>query len=282
MLIGVTTSSINPKLDNVEKGWNAARHDWVVLADANVSMPRDYVSRLLGAWRADTGLVSAPPIGASPRSFPAEIECAFLNTYQARWQYAIDWLGHGFAHGKNLLLRKSELEAAGGIRALSAEVAEDAAATKLLARAGRRVRLADRPFAQPLGSRTLKQVWDRQVRWAQLRRWSFPMCFAPEILATSLLPIAAGGLAAWASDYPVLPVALAILAFWLSVEGLLARSCGWHLRWHSPAALLTRELLLVAVWIAAWSRDQYDWHDKRVVATRRASPHAIASNGGTR
>ncbi|MFX9065588.1 glycosyltransferase, partial [Acinetobacter baumannii] len=92
--------------------------------------------------------------------------CAFLNTYQARWQYAADTLGFGFAQGKTMMFRRRDLEAAGGLVALGAEPAEDAAATKLVRGMGLNARLVDAPFAQPLGPRTWKQVWDRQARWA--------------------------------------------------------------------------------------------------------------------
>ena len=58
------------------------------------------------AWRRDTGLVCAPPIGCRPDGFWAELECAFLNTYQARWQYLADTIGVGFAQGKTMLWRR--------------------------------------------------------------------------------------------------------------------------------------------------------------------------------
>src|SRR5579872_4058129 len=96
VLIGDERVSNNPKLNNVLKGWRAAKHDWIVLADSNVLMPPDYLQRLFASWRADTGLVASPPIGAQPSGLWAELECAFLNTYQARWQYIADALGFGF------------------------------------------------------------------------------------------------------------------------------------------------------------------------------------------
>ena len=117
----------------------------MIVADSNVLMPRDYIQRLMARWRADTGIVCAPPIGARPETFAAEIECAFLNTYQARWQYAAETLGYGFAQGKTMLWRRDVLEAGGGVEALGAEIAEDAAATKLVHRAGLRAHLVSHP-----------------------------------------------------------------------------------------------------------------------------------------
>src|SRR5262252_6680107 len=191
LLIGNETISDNPKLNNVCKGWRAATHDWLVMADSNVLMPRDYIQRLRAAWRPDTGLVASPPIGGRPDGFWAELECAFLNTHQARWQYVADSIGIGFAQGKSMLYRKSDVERAGGIRLLASEPAEDAATTKLVRAAGLRVRLVDAPFEQPLGYRSAGEVWARQLRWAKLRQASFRQYYALEILAGGLGPLTA-------------------------------------------------------------------------------------------
>src|SRR5262249_43084837 len=99
LLIGNETISDNPKLNNVYKGWRAAAYDWIVMAESNVLMPRDYIELLRAAWRADTGVVSSPPAGCRPQGFWAELECAFLNTYQLRWQYAAAAIGLDFAQG---------------------------------------------------------------------------------------------------------------------------------------------------------------------------------------
>lgn len=43
LLIGQDNTTANPKLNNLTKGWRAARHEWVVMADANVLMPPGYL-----------------------------------------------------------------------------------------------------------------------------------------------------------------------------------------------------------------------------------------------
>jgi len=175
LIIGDEPVSANPKLNNCMRGWKAARHDWIVLADANIHLPADYIQRLLASWRPDTGVVSSTPVGVMPEGFWAEVECAFLNTLQARWQYVGECLGLGFAQGKTLLMRRSILDQAGGLAALGAEPAKDAAATKLVGHLGLKVHLVDMPFAHPLGRRTAQEVLARQLRWARLRRATFPL-----------------------------------------------------------------------------------------------------------
>ncbi len=259
LLIGDDGATANPKLNNLIKGWHAAHHDWIVIADSNVLMPPDYLTRLLISWRPDTGLVCSPAIGCKPEGFWAELECAFLNTYQARWQYAADSIGLGFAQGKTMLWRRADLEAAGGIGALSKEIAEDAAATKVVRGQRLRVRLVDRPFEQPLGMRSAMQVWDRQLRWAKLRRASFPGLFVAELLTGTLLPLMA---VAFAADSVGLDKAVLIVSFcviWYGAEAILATAADWRCAWWSPLAWMARDVALPFVWIAAWLGNSFTW-----------------------
>ena len=128
-------------------------HRWIVATDSNVLLPPDYLERLLGEWRADTGLVSSPAVGIAPEGFAAELECAFLNSYQARWQLAADAVGRLRPRQEPVLAPRR----AGGWRRpanLGTEMAEDVAATKLVRRAGLKVRLvAPSPADRPAQSR---------------------------------------------------------------------------------------------------------------------------------
>lgn len=276
LLIGDDKSTPNPKLNNVIKGWTAARHDWIVIADSNVLMPPDYLGRLFAAMQRDTGLVCSPPVGSRPLGFWAEVECAFLNTYQARWQLAADTVGLGFAQGKSMLWRREVLDAAGGIRALGIEVAEDAAATKVVRGAGLDVRLVDAPFEQPLGARSRRQVLDRQVRWARLRRATFPLCYAPEVLTGSVSPMCAAAVAAPLLDIDAAAAVGLVLAAWLATEAALAKAARWHLSLVSPAAWLVRDLMLPVVWLKGWIGDGFTWRGNDMTV---AEPGVAAEHG---
>jgi len=268
LLIGNDRVSANPKLNNVVKGWRAASHDWVVIADSNVLMPRDYIQRLFASWRADTGLVASPPIGSHPQGFWAEIECAFLNTYQARWQYIVDSFGKGFAQGKTMLWRRADLERAGGIEALGKEVAEDAAATKIVRNAGLKVRLVDRPLAQPLGRRNGSEVWNRQLRWARLRRASFFIYFLPEILSGGVLPMICAAILAHAFGWPILLFISAFALLWYGSEMALAAASGWHVSPLHPFYGLIRDLMLPALFVAALRGNDFIWRGNAMQVER--------------
>jgi ceramide glucosyltransferase len=238
------------------------------------------LSELFASFEPGVGLVCSPPVGSHPIGFWAELECAFLNTYQARWQSAADTIGFGFAQGKSMLWRRDLLDAAGGVEALGAEIAEDAAATKIVRACGLDVRLVDRPFEQPLGPRSARQIWDRQVRWARLRRATFPICYVPEILTGSAMPIAAGVIAASSFDYDPLATMLALSATWFGAEALLARAARWHIGVLSPLAWVLRDLLLPVLWLEGWAGDTFVWRGNDMSVAKEAGARGHLPSDG--
>jgi ceramide glucosyltransferase len=259
LLIGNAAVSANPKLNNLVKGWRAARYHWIIMADSNVLMPRDHLQRMLSAWRSDTGLVCSPPIGGAPRNLWAELECAFLNTYQARWQCFADGLGLGFAQGKAMLWRRELLDLAGGIEVLGSELAEDAAATKAVRALGLRVRLVAQPFMQPLGYRTAAEVWRRQLRWARLRRTTFKMFFIPELFTGIIPPLAVAVAVTVAAGWSIAATVFPLVAAWYAAEAFLAYRAGWQLSHRSIPVWMLRDALLPALWISAWVGNEFEW-----------------------
>ncbi len=272
LIIGDEQVSANPKLNNCVRGWDAAKSEWIVLADSNVLMPQDYLQRLFARWGKKTGLVCSMPQGSRPENLGAELECAFLNTFQARWQYCGEGFGSGFAQGKNMLWRKDILESGGGIRALGAEIAEDAASTKLVRGAGFKVNLVDTPFEQPLGKRSVRDVWLRQVRWARMRRKTFPSAFAPEILAGGALPLICGSYAAHLLGWNVPLVALAVAAVLYSAETFMAIRNGWHFTWRAPFFFALRDLMLPAIYVDAWLLDAFVWRGNAMTVSEEERP----------
>ncbi|MGP4666470.1 ceramide glucosyltransferase [Agrobacterium pusense] len=260
LLIGDDRISANPKLNNCVKGWLAARHEWVILADSNVLMPKSYVTGMMSAWRKDSGLVCSPPLGSRPTGFWAHVECAFLNGAQGRWQYAAEAIGMGFAQGKSMLWNKPFLEEDhGGIRALAAEIAEDAASTKLVRNAGRRVHLVSAPFEQPLGQRHAGEIWSRQARWARLRRVTFPQYFAPEILTGALPPLLFALTAAAMMDVNLLATTLAVLVLIYGPELALIALKGWPTSLHTLPAMIARDIIMPVIWTRSWIGSAVAW-----------------------
>ena len=258
LLIGDGGLSSNPKLNNLAKGVAAARSDWLVMADANLLLAPEYLAGLADSWQADTGLVSGPPLGTRAEGFWSAVECAFLNTNQARWQLATGALGFGFAQGKTLFWNRKVLEAGGGLAALGRDMAEDVASTKLVRAQGLRVQLPARLSAQPVGRRSARAVWDRQLRWSRVRRDGFPGLFLAEIAQGSVLGLASlAALVALGAVPGWLPALF--LALWYGTEAGFARALGLVLTPRDLAAMLVRDALLPVLWFATFARRGFDW-----------------------
>ncbi|HYC25417.1 MAG TPA: glycosyltransferase, partial [Roseiarcus sp.] len=180
--------------------------------------------------------------------------------------------GFGFAQGKTMLWRRDILEAGGGIEALGTEIAEDAAATKLIHRAGLSAHLVDGSFEQPLGVRTFKEVWSRQIRWARLRRATFPLYFAPELLTTGLLAFVAAGLGAETFGCPAwLAVAVSALV-WYGGEAGLCVLAGWPLSLRAPLAWIARDLLLPCLYVQALTSNEFTWRGNAMSVAEDDAP----------
>jgi ceramide glucosyltransferase len=273
LLFGERWINANPKLNNMAKGFDAAAHEWIVIADSNVLMPSDYLQRLLMAWRENTGLVCSPPLGCRPDGFWAEVECAFLNGYQARCQLTADAIGLGFAQGKSMLWRRADLDSAGGIAALACDLAEDAASTKVVRGLGLKVRLTRAPFEQPLGHRNFLQTWRRQLRWAQLRRASFPLFYSLEAVAGPAIPLAAIAWLAADAGVSVLAATAGFAALWYGAEVLLTSLAGWHLSVRLVPAMIARDALLPLLWVAGWRANRFVWRGNAMTVERSALAH---------
>ncbi len=254
----------NPKLNNLYKGWKVAQGIWILMIDSNILLPRDTLWRFSSVWNITTGLVCSPPIGTHPDNFWAQVECTFLNTFQAKWQKLANFFNYGFAQGKVMFCHKHLLESLGGLLALDIEACEDAAATKLIRQENLQVHLVKKLFHQPLGHRSFSIIWQRQVRWARLRRITFPHWYTIEILA-SAMPFLVS-LVIFPANY------FMILVSWGATylgEIVLAKMSNWPLSWQSPFAMLIRDFLMIGIYFAGWWGKTFKWGKKQLTLERK-------------
>lgn len=253
LLVGEDLITANPKLNNLQKGWVATTGEVVVMADSNLLLPPDYIDQLLALRGNGVGLVSCPPIGIRASGFWAQLECAFLNSNQARLQFAADSLGFGFAQGKTLAWDKARLDQAGGLAALGGRLAEDVAATQLVRAQGLRVALPADAFAQPIGTRRFEQVWSRQLRWSKVRREGFPRLFLLEPLNGAVLTLVLAGLGGGVG------LALIVGMLWYAAETALALYKGWIERPSDALAFPIRDALIPVIWAATLRNTSFEW-----------------------
>ena len=179
----------NPKLDNLIKAWDVARHDWIVLADSNVLIPPDYLDRLFARWTERCAFVCSPAVGIDAQGCAAELEAAFINTFQVRWQLAVDEARLG-------LCRKARRCFCGAgsspVRVGSPRSRARSPRTPRRPRSRAAGAAGSRHRSSHLRSRSGSAAspasGGRQMRWARLRRLSFPGFFCAELPAGGVFP----------------------------------------------------------------------------------------------
>ncbi len=264
LLIGDTYLSQNPKLNNMAKGWTASTGELVIFADSNLYLRPEYCASVADAFADGKAVVvSSPPIGAKAESIFGEVECAMLNTHAARWQFAASQVGICFAQGKTLAFRRSAF-GADLMRELAKEPAEDAATTKIVKNMGAALHILAPPYEHPVGPRTARAFWSRHVRWARLRRATFPAVFLFEA-ASGIFPVLAlVALSPAIAKEQLALVLLATILAWYSAEYALARALGWRTNAFFLPACLVRDAALPAFYVAAWMSASFEWRGHAV------------------
>ena len=259
VLIGRDTQSKNPKLDNLQKGWMAARHPWVLIVDDNVAVPSDLIAHLAGSLRPEIGVICTVVYGIEPANFWAEVESAFLGPLSARLLLATELASQGWAMGKVMLVPRLVFEELGGLDALRAFPAEDFGASEVARRVGLQTRFADLGVPQPLGIRSFRAVSARLMRWAILRRHQTPFLYVFEPLVTWFVPAALAANAAAQAGIAILPLVLTSISLSIAIEIGFSRYLGWPTSLLTPFAILVRDGLAVLIWVFSWFRVGYDW-----------------------
>ena len=256
------TAAVSPKLNTMMPAFVAARNDFLLTKDSNITFAPDTISNLMESFVPGVGLVCVVPVALRPKTLAGVIEANLINR-DARLLLTVSAFGKGFGVGKAMLFRRSDLERAGGVRALSHTIAEDSALQKCMDAIGLKTVFAGVPVDQEIGARRLRDVYDRQARWAAIRRKEAPLSFPVEPVACALPAALAGALAA-----PLIGLG-AIDGFGITITGFYLAEFGvsvckrWSISPWAPIAFLGRDLILLAAWAAAWATREVIWAGQR-------------------
>ncbi len=240
-----------------------AHNDLLAISDSDMRVTPDYLRRVVAPLSdPDVGLVTCPYRGEDPATLTARLEALHMGaTFLPSIIVARRVLSMRFALGATVVLRRGDLERAGGFAAIADYLADDYQLAAIMARLGMRVYLSDYVASSMLGSTTFWEEWDREVRWAQCNRVNRPREY-PGILLTFSTPLAL--LLTVVSEgvhWPFLAVALALrwAVGWLAMGYADNRSVRRWLFW-----LPVRDMLSALIWCAGgvtrrvvWRRQKY-------------------------
>ena len=256
----------NPKIANLLAGAAVARHDLVLVSDANVRVAPDYLTRLTSHYSDDVGVVCSCIVGKGAESFGAAVDGLGLNTFYTRGMFLSMLGGEPAVPGKGMLFSTRAAERFGGLRSLLRYFAEDYLFGKRMMGLGLRIVATEEGLVQHMGRSSVLDYMRRQIRWSQIRRLYGGAAYAFELLTmNALAPAVLGGVAAaWLFGFSAVSFAAAWLAFELLCDLALTLKVGGDVSARFPLYWLAREALALPIWIATYASRHIVWRGKRL------------------
>jgi ceramide glucosyltransferase len=236
----------NRKVANLAGMLPAARHDLLVMADADIRVGAEYLSALVASLsQPDVGLVTCLYRGRANPGFWSKLAALHIDHEflpQAILGEALS-IGDG-CFGATIAMRRATLEAIGGFAAISDRLADDHALGEAVRALGLRVLLApylvDTVVAQPGMLALLRQ----ELRWALTVRALAPTGFLGTLVTH---PLMMGLLANLISNFGT--SAVAMLSCTLACRVLTARIIDHQLGRRAAAAWMLPLRDALSFWV---------------------------------
>ncbi|TAN06426.1 MAG: glycosyltransferase [Rhodanobacteraceae bacterium] len=269
----------NPKVSNLINMLPFARHDWLVLADSDIRVPTDYLSRVTAPLaEPDTGIVTCLYRGIAEHGFWSWLGRMFIDDWfvpSVRLAYAFS--PARFTFGSTIALRRDVLDAMGGFEVLRNALADDFWLGELVRRRQLHIVTSNVMVGTQVSERRLSSLWTRELRWLRTVRaiapWGFSMtwvCFTSPLVVVGFV-LAPGLLTASLA-------ALGLGARFL-LHSIQSRAARAHLPWYEALLFPLRDGLLLLQWSIALTGWQVRWHGRLLDARgKRTSPGLIRNS----
>ncbi len=276
LVVNPAAHGSNPKASNLINMLPFAKHDWLVLADSDIRVPADYLSRVTAPLAAaDTGIVTCLYRGIAEHGFWSWLGRMFIDD----WFVPSVRLAHAFsqpryAFGSTIALRRDVLGAIGGFEVLKDALADDFWMGELVRRHHLRIVVSDLLVGTQVSETRLSSLWTRELRWLRTVRalapWGFSMtwvCFTTPVavLGFALAP------GTWAASLAALGIGARLVLHFMQ-----SRAERPHLPWFEVLLVPLRDTLLLLQWATALTGWRVRWHGRLLDArTSHSAPGLI-------
>jgi len=275
-VIDPTRHGVNAKISNLVNMLSRARHDLLLIADSDIEVPPDYLTRVL-APLADPqiGLVTCPYTGRPRGGLWSALGAQFINDWFMPSVYFAAMFGsRAFVSGATIALRRDVLARCGGLSGLVDQLADDFKLGAQMRALKLRVMLSDLCVDTTVDEPSLAAFCRHTLRWLRtikaVRPWSYAGCFM-----TFSLPMAVLGAALARFD----PRALVLLG--VTAAARLMLHFGRHAagsrreRWRQLGLIPMHDALLLALWCCSFGGREVSWRRERFGIARDGSLHRV-------
>jgi len=269
----------NGKINNMAGGLRHARHDLLVISDSDVRLRPDYLKTIVAPLAdPEVGCVCTLYKAACAGTWFEKLELLTLNAeFMTNVVFAYISGASKFCLGASAALRRSTLEAIGGLEGLADYLVEDYEMGRRIWVSGKKIAIVPYLVDTMVDLKTPGQWWGHQVYWDQNTRAARPWAFFSTILIRSI-PCALLYALARLAD----PLSLGILAGAVAVRmASAAVILGWGFRdreglkslWMLPL----RDTLSLASWFLAFAKRTTIWRGSEFILTKDGRLIAQAS-----
>ncbi len=261
---------LNPKISNLRQMEERARYDLLVIADGDVKVGSDFLSRVAAAFKdPELGLVSCPYRSGPAPTLGAQLEAL---TIAADFIPAVATAhyveGIRFALGAAMALTRRALLAGGGFAPLADYLADDFELGRRVAAAGLKVGLLPYVVETQASKMSLNDYLAHQLRWARTYRVCRPTGYLGYGITHALVfSLALGGVTG--GPLWVLALILATIAFRMTLAVFSERFClQGQLPGNSFWLLPLKDLLSFVLWGLSFLGSRVTWGDRSYLVSR--------------
>ena len=251
----------NAKAFSLQRLVAEANYELLVMSDSDVRVTPDFLNHLAAEFsNPNVGLVSCPYRAVPGSSLWSSLEAIGLNTeFLAGVLTARMIEGMKFALGPAIAIRRSVLDAMGGLAYLQQYLAEDFVMGQRAAELGHVVLLSSYVIEHRIGSESVWRNLSHRLRWARSTRRSRPAGYWGQIF-TYPLAWALFFWLVWSAAWPIVLLTLVTraTAAWATASCVLHDPLLRKRWWLLPV----QDLLGFLVWLGGFSGDTIVWRDR--------------------
>uniref|UniRef100_A0A2P2I4H6 ceramide glucosyltransferase n=1 Tax=Hirondellea gigas TaxID=1518452 RepID=A0A2P2I4H6_9CRUS len=273
--VGASDVGVNPKVNNLFKGYQEARYPLLLISDASIFMKPEALTEMVSIMASNIGIVHQVPYTTDRKGWPATLEKLFFGGAHCRMYLFLNVLDMlnlkvNCVTGMSCLIRKKMLDHGGGIGAFGQYLAEDYFFARYSQANGWGLRISSFPALQNHGVYSVQALFSRAVRWTKLRVKMAPVSMFLDPLSECVL---LGILSSLAATVHLQADFLAFFLFHL-LAWILADWTLLNIMQNGPPPFskfefaitwLFREFTAFFVYLSAFQNSEIQWRTSRFI-----------------
>lgn len=251
----------NAKVSSLTHLQPKAKHDFILVSDADVFAPPDFLAELMDGFRDERIALMNSFYAMSPPKSPAMVwESIAVNAdFWSQVCQSNSLKKMDFALGAVMAVRRSALEKIGGFRPLVDYIADDYQLGNRIARDSGEIKISNVVVECREAPKTFRQIWSHQLRWARTIRICQPAPYFMSILSNGALwPLLWSFAGGW--DYGA-KQCLAIRL--LTAMANLVRLTGKKERIAEAIYVWPKDLAAFVIWAGSFLGSEVVWRGER-------------------